>query len=236
MLGQSGTPAMTTVVLQLPTGQYVSVQVPVSSIASPVATTPVIQQPVTTSPQVLQPQTQVLPVVMGNGAGGAVPGAANFQTLLTLPVPGFSVNKNTVDVSPKPQTVGIIQQNFTTVSTVLSPTSSQTGLQTVLLPNTVKPAAVASDSGKTSAQNHSALREALTLPVSSTSDNLSGSQSYTKQRLKAALQQHATPTQQHKIAQIFQVKPEQPVVMETVSSTGTVSSPEDVPRQYNTVG
>lgn len=206
---------MITVLLQLPNGQAIPLQVPASTAIEQPS---VVQQPIKTSPQMQQPQG--IPILMSNGNVTQV--VQNIPMILSPTVSsGFMVNKSPVEIISQPQ--------MAAVQTVLTPAVSQAaGVRTLLLPN--QQSFVVTDSNSVKVTNNSVLRDALTNPVSSAKNavgaSVSGSQSYTKQRLKAALQQQDRPTKLPQVSQAFILQPEL-IKTEAVSSSSGIPSPDE---------
>ncbi|KAH3701091.1 cyclic AMP-dependent transcription factor ATF-2-like [Dreissena polymorpha] len=223
-------PQMIVVLMQLPNGQTIPVQIPVSNIAS--------SQPL----QYLTAQSQNTPMILHQSNPVMAAAASNIGPQIVtngntqaakfpiLPNAGMSSTSNggsvyitlpttpTVAASP----VGFSLQHCRTGAQILPNLGSQH--QVMVLPTSsvvssmqnMAPVASVSSSYQT---------------AGSSGTTFSGSQSYTKERLKAAIKQQTTPTHiaraGNNLLSTLVLKIEPNTSVDTVSSSSNVTSPED---------
>lgn len=234
--------------LQLPNGQTIPVQLPGSVLGQPqVIPVPTVSltKNFTAVPQNtfhgnVQGNTQYMQTVPTNFiqqkplVQGSVPNLPG--TIHSLPV-GLVQNSTNrifplqpVKLGPSPlaQTSQVQTVNQSLVTTVISPekqTETQNpGIKTVIAPQIVVQ----------SAQKRTVISPKSQSQSTSKTSPVQGSQTYTKQRLKAALQQNVTPSSSMKINHIFkiveEVKQEQQLSQDSLSvASDSLSSPDDSP-------
>ena len=230
-------PQMITLLLQLPNGQTIPIQVPAStSIEQPT----VQPQPIQTTPSPMH-QTQAvhtLPnmLMMNKGTVEIQP---QLQTPLTQPAP----QPGTIS---QPRTLTIVQGNHTSplrdaLTHSVNSGSSLVGNSgsnfvvntgTNLVGNSGSNFVVTTGSNLVGNSGSNFVVTTGSNLVGNSGSNFvvnSGSQSYTKQRLKAALRQQTTPSQLLQSPVVTPVKQEQ--VMADILSSSNVSSSDEQTQQ-----
>lgn len=235
--------------LQLPNGQTIPVQLPGSVLAQPQVVPVQTVSPlknISAVPQAslhgnVQGNTQYIQTVpttiiqqkpVIQGAMHNLPGTVQSVPVMVQNSSNRIFPLQSVKLGPSPlaQTSQVQTGNQTLVTNVISPEkqaeTQNPGIKTVIAPQIVVQSAPKRTVISHKSQNQS---------TSKSSPN-QGSQTYTKQRLKAALQSNITPSSSMKINHIFkiveEVKQEQqqhPIVSQDSLSvvSDTISSPED---------
>ncbi|XP_052804077.1 cyclic AMP-dependent transcription factor ATF-2-like [Mya arenaria] len=216
-------PGFVTVLFQLPNGQIIPMSVPANSqIAQSTPGTPVGLPQVGVKPDsVTQGFTMLAGSMTGNNPPSVIQTNAGSQTpTMASPQGGGG---GVVFFQPRPTTPNltthIIKQETPQFLTGL-PYTHQTGTQVVLVGGTQSPSVMTIQAG-----NHSTpLRNLKASTITSPDSNTASNQSYAKQRLKAAIQQQATPTH---LGSRGQGRRAEPASVDMVSSS---SGPSDEPR------